>query len=154
MKLIDNVNIIIDDISKKCQALNNKYDPKKQHYNVGDIVYYLNYNGKITPAVIDEVQNFQHSTGPGGLIYYWITPKNCKLTILNQFKFYFYTYIIPWRPSYKIPNGFPGHAVLPGDDIFSNEEDAIESLFLHNLKYDLQQYVTILDKNNNTSLCE
>jgi hypothetical protein len=144
IELNDNVNKVLDDIISRCRILDDKYDPKEQHFNVGDSVYYVDCHGRIISAVIDEVEDFSRTTGPGGLIYYWIIPEGCRLTLFSKFKFYLCTHIQWLHLKHKIPECFPGHAVLPGDDIFKTEQDAIESLLLYNLKYSLREYTKML----------
>jgi hypothetical protein len=144
IELNDNINKVLDDIITRCRVLDDNYDPKEQQFNVGDSVYYVNCYGKIIPAVIDQVENFGRTSGPGGLIYYWIIPEGCKVSLYNRLKFQFCSHI-QWLPfKHKIPECFPGHAVLPGDDIFRSEEDANKSLLLYNLKYSLQDYTKML----------
>jgi hypothetical protein len=144
IKLLISIKLLLSEINTECEKLEKLYDPTIQHFNIGDLVYYVNPHGIIIPSVIDEIQNFQDTTGPGGFIYYWIIPEGCKISIFNKIKFWLSTNL-PWlRITYNVPKWCPGHALLAGDDIFKTEDEAVKSLLLSNLKYNLTDYKNLL----------
>jgi len=151
VELLTHINILISKVTARCEKLEKSYDPTVQHFNIGEMVYYVDPHGIITPSVIDEIQNFQDTTGPGGFIYYWIIPEGCKVSIFNKIKFWLCVNL-PWlRVTHKVPECFPGHALLAGDDIFKTEDEAIESLLLSHLKYNLIDYKELLTKNTEST---
>jgi hypothetical protein len=144
--LINHITFTLDNVMKECRQLDDKYMPTVRHFDVGEKVYYINCHGHIVSAIIDEIQDFSSTTGPGGFVYYWIVPEGCKLTLFHKIKFWLSFHIKFIHLKYEVPDCFPGHGVLPGDDIFKTEQDAQKSLLLHNLKFNLIDYLTLLRK--------
>lgn len=142
--LITHINIIIDHLTVQNQEFDEKYNEKTQHFNVGENVYYINNFGDILPAIVEQIQNNNPSNG--GLYLYWIRPEGCNITKWHKFKYWFKTTFTWLNLKCNIINGYPGHAVLAGDDIFKTEEDAKYAITVYNAKYLLSDYLSLLEQ--------
>lgn len=99
---------------------------------VGDLVYYINSEGNIVQAIIDEIYSSR----------YFIHEVGSKIGIWNHIKWWILLHIDWVYINYNLPKGYPGHAVNAGEDIFRTKQEAEDNLLLHNILYDLLNYRT------------
>lgn len=142
VELMNNISKTIDHLKIKAEELEEKYPQNVQHFEVDETVYYIDKFGNITTAVIEEVQN----TAPldGGFYLYWVRPKGSKITIWNKIRFWLVLNCTWFDLKHTVPQGYPGHAVNAGDDIFKTEEDANYMMVVYNSMYNLSDYLLLL----------
>lgn len=134
------------DIKKDIKELKDKYvekyDPREYYFKVGDTAWTL-YGYRPVKVEIVGVEDFKEHTGsPDAYVFYWIHMTNISKSKLRweNFKFKFWWYFLQYlninQPKIA-PELGPGHAVLPGDEIFKTAEEAIVDGYLQNLIFEL-----------------
>lgn len=140
-ELILQISDLLSQLKNRAQLIEKTYKLTEVEFSKGDIVYYVNPQGDIVPAIIDDIRQGNQS---GDFVFYSIHEEGAKISWWNKFKF-FLLIKIPWLHfRYDVPQGYPGHGVLAGDDIFRTEQEAEIILMLYNSIYNLVDYQTFL----------
>jgi len=136
------VSQVLDYFKIESEKIYNSYNPHIKHFNVNDTVYYIPNYGNVMTAKIESIDDFtKNGTEPSGMIYYWIIPENCKLSIFKKINFWLFLKFP--KIKYKIPNCFPGHSVVAGDDIFKTKEEAELYLQINFCYHSLSDYIGV-----------
>ena len=120
-----------EDLVNKYQNKHIKYDQTDKHFEVGEDAWFITGITEVRPCTIIGIEGDSKNLD---LVYYDIKPIGVDLNILDDIKFLFCsTFGFEYQPRYP----WPGHSLSVGYDLFKTKDEAITSVILNSISYDL-----------------
>lgn len=109
------------------------YDPTRYHFKVGEEIWLLREHWindqAITKAVVTSIYDEPNKKDPAnGFIFYSVTPLD--ITLWDKMKCWMRSILITINPQWPIPLPwkYPGHCLLPGENLFRTRTEAEQEL--------------------------
>lgn len=131
MKMDPNKLREFEDLINKYQNKHINYDQTKKHFEIGEDAWFITGRAEVWPCTIIAIEGGESNSD---LVQYNVKPIGDDLNIFDDIKFLICsTFRLRYHPRYP----WPGHAISAGDDLFKTKEEAIASVILNSLSFDL-----------------